>query len=165
MGGSVRPSADSNAKAGAAFDARVAAGRAREAARLRGHRFVLALAVSEFDQKGMVERLELLQPVASLEDGAVRAEGEARARAEFLREALDWVELPAGAARALAPFDDAPFLAVRKIGDGRGLNSLYVRVAVLPLDPDDPLGPDFLRAAGLEAELALWFVAVAERAG
>jgi len=139
------------------FVARVAAGHAREVARLRGHPFVLALALSEFDHDGLHERCELLQPMASLEEGAVRAEGEARARAEHLREARGWIEQSVGAARALAPFAAAPFYAVRKIGDGGGYNSLYVRVAVLALDPAQPLGLDFVRAVGLDAELAEWF--------
>ena len=146
-----------------AFAAQVARGHAREVARLRGHAFVLALALSEFDYDGLTEHVELLQPVPDLEAGAVRAEAEARVRAEHLRAERDWIELSAGAARALAPFSDAPFLAVRKIGDGSGFNSIYVRVAVLALDPVSPLGLDFIRAVGLDWELASWFASAAER--
>ena len=139
------------------FAARVADGHSREVARLRGHAFVLALALSEFDYDGLTEQIELLQPVPDLETGAVRAEAEARVRAEHLRAERDWIELSAGAARALKPFNDAPFLAVRKIGDGSGFNSIYVRVAVLALDPAAALGIEFVRAVGLDWELASWF--------
>ena len=139
------------------FAAQVAVGHARENARLRGHAFVLALAVSEFDIDGLTERVELLQPVPDLEEGAVRAEAEARVRTERLRTERGWVEQSTGAARALAPFSEAPFLTVRKIGDGGGFNSLYVRVAVLPLEADAPLGLAFVRAVGLDWELASWF--------
>ena len=146
-----------------AFAAEVARGHAAEVARLRGHAFVLAMALSEFDYDGLTEQIELLQPVPDLEEGAVRAEAEARVRAEHLRAERGWIELSTGAARALKPFNDAPFLAVRKIGDGSGFNSVYVRVAVLALDPSAPLGLDFLRAIGLDWELARWFASVAER--
>lgn len=146
------------------FAARVAAGHASEVERLRRHPFVLALATSEFDLDGLTETVELLQPVDSLEEGAVRAEAEARVRAELLRAVRErWQELSVGGAKALAPFADAPFLAVRKIGDGSGINSAYLRVAVLPVDPVEPLGLAFVRAVGLDHELASWFAAVAAR--
>ena len=132
----------------------VAAGCALENDRLRGHGFVLAFASSWFDQDGMVEWVELLDPVASVEEGAVRAEAEARVRAGKLRAERDWKELSVGGARAMAPFADAPFLALRKIGDGSGINSIYVRVAVLPIDPRQALDLSLVRAVGLDAELA-----------
>lgn len=143
------------------FAARVAAGHARELARLRRQPFVLALALSEFDPDGLTESVELLQPVSGFEEGAVRAEAECRARAEHLRRARGWQELSVGAAKALAPFSEAAFLAVRKVGDGGGLNSIYVRVAVLALDPAQPLGLSFVHAVGLDMELAEWFASVA----
>ena len=146
-----------------AFAAQVAAGHARELERLRGRAFVLALALSEFDYDGLTESVELLQPVDSLEDGAFRAEAECRVRAERLRAQRGWQELAPGAAKALAPFHDAPFLAVRKIGDGSGYNSIYVRIAVLALDGAQPLGLPFVNAVGLDWELAQWFASVALR--
>jgi hypothetical protein len=139
------------------FAARVATGHARESARLRGHAHVLALVLSEFDQDGLSERVELLQPVPDLEEGAVRAEAECRVRAELLRAERGWQEQSVGGARALAPFADAPFLAVRRIGDGDKINTAYVRVAVLPLGSGAPLGIEFVRAVGLDRELANWF--------
>lgn len=146
------------------FAARVALGHAREVERLRGHDFVLALALSEFDYEGLTESVELLQPVPNLEAGAVRAEAEARVRADRLRaERQDWHEMSVGGAKALAPFREAPFLAVRKIGDGSGFNSIYVRVAVLPLDPSQTLGPELFRAIALDRELASCFASVADR--
>jgi len=139
------------------FVSRVAAGHAREVARLRGKPFVLALALSEFDGDGLTESVELLQPVPGFEEAVLRAEAECRVRAELLRRERGWQELSVGAAKALAPFHEAPFLAVRKIGDGGGLNSIYVRVAALALDPAQTLGLDFVRAVGLDAEVAEWF--------
>jgi hypothetical protein len=87
----------------------------------------------------------------------VRAEAECRVRAELLRAERGWQEQSVGGARALAPFADAPFLAVRRIGDGDKINTAYVRVAVLPLGPGAPLGIEFVRAVGLDWELANWF--------
>ena len=140
---------------------RVAAGCALENARLLRHAFVLAHARSWFDRDGLVEWVELLDPVDSLETGAVRAEAEARVRADKLRAERDWKELSVGGARAMAPFTDAPFLAVRKIGGGDGIDSIYVRVAVLPIDPRCPLDLALVRAIGLDAELASYLAGLA----
>jgi hypothetical protein len=146
------------------FAARVAAGCARESARLRGHSHVLALALSTFDFEGLSESVELLQPIDDLQEGAVRAEAEARLRGDRLREEHGWHDLAAGGARALGPFREAPFLTVRKVGDGGGFNSIYVQVAVLPLDAEDSLNLAFVRRVGMDWELATWFEKVATKA-
>ena len=63
------------------FAARVARGHAREVGRMRGQRFALVLALSEFNADGLSESIELLNSVPDLEEGAVRAEAECRVRA------------------------------------------------------------------------------------
>ena len=141
----------------------IAAGVARESARLRGRPFVLVLVRSRYDQDGLLESVELLDPVDDLQEGAVRAEAAARVRAETCRAEHDWRELSVGGARALPPLAEAPVLAVRKVGDGSGINSMYVRVAVLPLAGGGALDADFVRRVGLDAELADWFATVAAR--
>ena len=137
-----------------------------EAERLHGSRFLVAVLHREYDYDGLYEELFL---DAGFVDASEAVEHAQRVREDHCR-ALQakhplWRSLPIPSHQW--PANNAPEanplrLTPQKFGDGTGFNSREIHVAVLPVEPDQPLSAGLFLMLDKELELHAYFRQVGE---
>lgn len=144
---------------------KVGRGHAIETRRLKGSRFVVVILEREFDLDGLTTSIYLgegfEESAAAIENA--QEELQRHVAAVFAAHATDylpWRSLPRAHVDCPPQWPGAITVGVEKIGDGSGYNSCYVKTAVFPVNPEDPLDWSLLSAISHDRALVSYFESV-----
>ena len=139
----------------------IEAGIRSEVARLTGKRYLVAVLHREYDLDGLFEQVFFEDAFTDLMEAVAHAEAvQGRHIAHTLSEHPNWHDL--GAPRHQWPAGEGAGgkvrrLTAQKVGDGTGFNSREVYVAVLPVDPEQPLSARVFQILGQTSVLNAFF--------